>query len=537
MLRRLLTALALLAPLLVPFAAPAPAGASTFAPAGGRLMFAGQSTKVSWDDYTSFAAAPSGGSVYYEVKSGTWVNAGHRDYATFLAQQGKMIQVGVSWKDNPPGFNGGDENTKAARSRAVTAELAAGGYAAQFNQLIAFINQYPNAKFFLRLDYEVSSFYHCTDASCSSYKNAFARIRSLIEGQKRQDNVTYVFHPVRGEYEQMYPGDAVTDWVGVSVFAHELCMPIYDNGYLYNGTPPQNYDTGALQCRNAYIGTDAGGNQAAVWKNWDYDGNVLKMMKFSKDHGKPMIVSESGMMNFTDNGGDTAGMEETRGDMWVKRLFGLMNYSGPIPNLSGSYDLRDVIKAAVYIDLDFRYGWDGIQDGSFDFPVNSTWFVDGRLSRYGAAKASFCQGLTDRGFVTTCSGGSTGTVNRIIGQGSNRCIDVSGGRTTDGAAVQLWDCLGNGAQQWRRSGNTFVNPQSGKCLDAAGAGTADGTVLQLWTCLNNSAQQWVVNGNGTITNPASGKCIDATAWGTANGTRLQLWTCGAGQSNQNWRLA
>ncbi|NED87798.1 hypothetical protein G3I76_47925, partial [Streptomyces sp. SID11233] len=86
-------------------------------------------------------------------------------------------------------------------------------------------------------------------------------------------------------------GDAVVDRVGVSLFAHELCLPMYDNGYLYNGTPPDNYDTADLQCRNAYIGKDSSGNDAAVWKNWDYDGNVLKMMKFAQDHGKKMIVS------------------------------------------------------------------------------------------------------------------------------------------------------------------------------------------------------------------------------------------------------
>ncbi|GAA2371834.1 RICIN domain-containing protein [Dactylosporangium salmoneum] len=534
MMRRLLVVVLMFASLTV--AAPAAATASTFVPGSGRLLFVGQSTKAAWDDYTSFAAAPSGGSVYYEVKSGTWVNQGHKDYATYLAQQGKMVQIGVSWKDNPPGFTGGDEQAKAARSRQVTAELAAGQYAAQFNQLIAFINQYPSAKLFLRLDYEVSSFYHCTDASCSSYKGAFAKIRQLIDGAKHQDNVTYVFHPVRGEFEAMYPGDAVTDWVGVSIFAHELCMPIYDNGYLYNGTPPQNYDTGTLQCRNAYLGTDSNGNQAAVWQNWDYDGNVLKMMKFAKDHGKPMIVSESGMMNFTDNGSDTSGLEATRGDTWVKRYFGLMNYKGPIPNLSGTYDLSNVIKAAVYIDLDFRYGWDGVQDGTFDFPVNSTWFVDGRLSQYPAAKASFCQGLTDRGFVTGCT--ATQTNNRIIGVGSNRCVDISGGATADGSVVQLWDCLGNGAQTWRRNGDAWVNPQSGKCLDVTGSGTADGTKVQLWTCLGNGAQRWTVQANGTIVNPQSGKCLDANGWGTANGTRLQIWTCGTGpQSNQNWRLA
>ena len=107
-------------------------------------------------------------------------------------------------------------------------------------------------------------------------------------------------------------------------------------------------------------------------------------------------------MNFTDNGGDTRGLETTRGDLWVRRLFGLLNYAGPIPNQPGTYDLSNVITAVTYIDLDFRYGWDGIADGSFDFPVNSTWFVDGRLSQYPAAKASFCRGLIDRSFSTPC---------------------------------------------------------------------------------------------------------------------------------------
>ncbi|MDM4781390.1 MULTISPECIES: RICIN domain-containing protein [unclassified Micromonospora] len=512
-----------------------PASAATFLPAdGGRLLFVGQSTAAAWNDYTSFAAPPSGGSVYYEVRSGTWVNPGHRDHATQLAQQGRMVQVGISWKDNPPGYTGGDENAKAARSRAVTQEIADGRHDAQFGNLIAFVNQYPAAKFFLRVDYEVSSFYHCTDASCASYRNAFAKVRSLINAAKRQDNVTYVFHPVRGEFEKLYPGDAVTDWIGVSVFAHELCLPIYDNGYLYNGTPPQNYDTAASQCRNAYVGTDAAGNPAAVWRNWDHDANVLKMMKFAKDHGKPMIVSEAGMMNFTDNGADTVGLEPQRGDLWVRRLFSLMDYVGPIPNMSGSYDLRGVIRAAVYINLDFRYGWDGVNDGSFDFPVNSTWFVDGRLSRYAEARASFCRGLTERNFVTRCTGS---TDRAIVGAGSGRCVDVAGGGTADGTAVQLWDCLGNGAQRWRRAGDTFVNTGSGKCLDVRGVGTADGSQVWLWTCIAGSAaQRWLVNSDGTLVNPNSGKCLDAAGWGTANGTRLQIWACGTNQSNQRWQV-
>ncbi|GJF30917.1 hypothetical protein KNE206_36170 [Kitasatospora sp. NE20-6] len=386
--------LALLASLLL---ATAPqAGAAT---PPQRILLAGQSTKAAWDDMSTVTDAPAGGSVYYEVASGTWVSPAHRDYAAFLASQGRTVQIGISWKDNPPGYTGGD---RAARSRAVTQELADGRYTDRFATLIAFVNQYPQATFLLRIDYEVSSAYHCTDSSCSSYKGAFARIRSLIGGQKRQGNVQYVYHPVRGEYAQLYPGDAVTDRIGVSVFAHELCLPIYDHGYLWNGTPPNNYDTGTLQCRNPYIGTDSWGNPAAIWKNWDYDGNVLGMMKFTKDHGKTMIVSEGGMMNFTADNGATDGMEQARGALWMQRLFGLLNYNGPIPNQSGTYDLSRVVTAVTYIDLDFRYGWDAVPDGTFDFPPDTTWFVDGRISRYAAARTAFCQGLAANGFTTHC---------------------------------------------------------------------------------------------------------------------------------------
>ncbi|MEV6965124.1 carbohydrate-binding protein [Hamadaea sp. NPDC051192] len=381
---------------------PSPTPTSPSPPNAGRLLLAGQSSSSAYADLDSVVTSPDGGSVYYEVRSGTWATTTHRDYAELLAGQGKAVQVGISWKDNPPGFPGGDEAAKAARSRAVTQELANGQYAANFATLIQFVNAHPSSVFYLRLDYEVSSYYHCTDSSCASYKNAFARIRQTISGQTH-GNVRFVFHPVRGEYEQLYPGDAVVDWIGVSVFAHELCLPIYDHGYLYNGTPPQNYDTSTLQCRNAYIGKDQYGNDAAVWANFDYDGNVLKMMKYAKDHGKPMIVAESGLMNFTADNGDTAGLEPVRGDTWMRRLFGLLAYNGPIPNLSGSYDLSGVIQAVVYIDLDFRYGWDGVDDGSFDFAPDTTWFVDGRVSRYAAARSSFCAGLAARGFAARCS--------------------------------------------------------------------------------------------------------------------------------------
>ncbi|MEU0555600.1 RICIN domain-containing protein [Dactylosporangium sp. NPDC006015] len=134
-----------------------------------------------------------------------------------------------------------------------------------------------------------------------------------------------------------------------------------------------------------------------------------------------------------------------------------------------------------------------------------------------------------RGVVDTPTG------QMIVGAGSNRCADVSGGRDADGTKVQLWDCHGGPEVRWRWQGGTLVNSRTGKCLDVAGGRTAAGTKVQLWTCLSNGAQQWqFVNGN--LRNPQSGKCLDADAWGTANGTQLIIWDCGAAQSNQTWRF-
>ncbi|GAA1557478.1 hypothetical protein GCM10009827_093010 [Dactylosporangium maewongense] len=131
--------------------------------------------------------------------------------------------------------------------------------------------------------------------------------------------------------------------------------------------------------------------------------------------------------------------------------------------------------------------------------------------------------------------GGQSPIRTIVGVGSNRCLDVSGGRTNDGAVVQLWDCLNNGAQQWRQDGNALVNPQSGKCLDIDRAATANGSKVQLWTCYGNTAQQWVIRSDGSIFNPPSGRCLDASGRGTANGTPMIIWDC-LGLPNQQWSV-
>ena len=72
-----------------------------------------------------------------------------------------------------------------------------------------------------------------------------------------------------------------------------------------------------------------------------------------------------------------------------------------------------------------------------------------------------------------------------------------------------------------------------KCLDATGGGTSEGTPVQIWYCTGAPQQQWSWGADGTIRSLPSGLCLDPVGQGTANGTALQLWEC-SGASSENW---
>jgi hypothetical protein len=263
----------------------------------------------------------------------------------------------------------------------------------------------------LRIDYEVSSAFHCTDSTCNSYKNAYNHVAQLIRSQTSTNNVAFIYHPVRGEYQQLYPGDANVDWIGVSIFNHELCMPIYDiNQYYYNGTPGTGFDTTNNLCKGYVLTRDSNGNLNATPQNFQYDFNVLSMLKFAQDHSKPMIFSENAPMNFSPGQNANGTEPDSLVTTWVNRVFGLLNYKGPLPNMEGTYDLSNVVKAVVYINLDLRYGFDGYYgQSSYQFPYDADWYNNAQLTAYNQAKTAFCNGLSSNGFLTQCGTGTTTT--------------------------------------------------------------------------------------------------------------------------------
>jgi hypothetical protein len=72
-----------------------------------------------------------------------------------------------------------------------------------------------------------------------------------------------------------------------------------------------------------------------------------------------------------------------------------------------------------------------------------------------------------------------------------KCLDVHGGLTANGTAVQLFDCNGTGAQAWvTRADGSVLNPQSGRCLDDAGGLARSGDRLQIYDCNQTAAQKF-----------------------------------------------
>ncbi|WP_372670394.1 ricin-type beta-trefoil lectin domain protein [Amycolatopsis kentuckyensis] len=134
---------------------------------------------------------------------------------------------------------------------------------------------------------------------------------------------------------------------------------------------------------------------------------------------------------------------------------------------------------------------------------------------------------------TQGNGGTTGKTGPITGVGG-KCIDVAGASSTNGTAVQLYDCNGSSAQQWTVGTDGTIRAL-GKCLDVTGQSTADGAQLQLWDCGGTANQRWAATAAKDIVGAGSNKCVDATGNSSANGTRLQIWTC-TGAANQKWNV-
>lgn len=126
-------------------------------------------------------------------------------------------------------------------------------------------------------------------------------------------------------------------------------------------------------------------------------------------------------------------------------------------------------------------------------------------------------------------GGGGGGTELLQSVSAGKCIDVPGGRTSDGTQVQLYSCYEGVNQQF-----TYTSGQELRVLDrclTAPSGS-NGTLVQISSCNGSGAQRWTFGSDGTVRNGAySNACLDV--YSSSNGAPVQLYSCWGGD-NQRW---
>ncbi|MDF3146227.1 ricin-type beta-trefoil lectin domain protein, partial [Streptomyces sp. T21Q-yed] len=129
--------------------------------------------------------------------------------------------------------------------------------------------------------------------------------------------------------------------------------------------------------------------------------------------------------------------------------------------------------------------------------------------------------------VTSVTGFADGA-GPVVGLGG-KCLDLGGGLTADGSAIQLYRCNTTQAQAWSLTGDTLRI--KGKCA------TVNITLVQLDTCDGTTNQKFTFRASDkALVHAATGKCVTVPGGTDANGTDLEVATC-AGTAAQKWAPA
>jgi hypothetical protein len=120
----------------------------------------------------------------------------------------------------------------------------------------------------------------------------------------------------------------------------------------------------------------------------------------------------------------------------------------------------------------------------------------------------------------------TGRVTGIDG----RCLANQNGLNTEGNPIGARACAGGSGQQWSAYSDHTLRTEGG-CLDVAGGGTSSGTAVDWYPCNDTAAQVWTRTSGGELVNPKSGRCL--TDPGGSATVRLDIATCAAAPA-QRW---
>jgi hypothetical protein len=120
-----------------------------------------------------------------------------------------------------------------------------------------------------------------------------------------------------------------------------------------------------------------------------------------------------------------------------------------------------------------------------------------------------------------------------------QCVEVAGGGTKPGTAIQSWDCWAGFNQEWHFFHGQIlgigseINAQGATsnltCMDLTGTSAGSGVVLN--TCNGSATQQWIVK-SGRIESAAAHMCLDLGAGYSTSGVQVTISPCGASMSQQ-----
>jgi hypothetical protein len=144
-------------------------------------------------------------------------------------------------------------------------------------------------------------------------------------------------------------------------------------------------------------------------------------------------------------------------------------------------------------------------------PVEATtsvqWMLE--ITKYGKCVDVMNGGPGDGTKIQqySCTSGTTnqlftlepvGSYYQIKHVGTGKCLDVLNAYTATGTKVQLWTCGSGTNQLWSMSSNSstgngrdfkIVGVGSGKCIDLSGGSSSNGTQMQIWDCDSTNTNQ------------------------------------------------
>ena len=335
-----------------------PATAQQYDPGSGKtLSLIGQTFQQEYLDYIQGTGrTPAGSSHYATFYLGVIEQGDDSPNAQFLDyvrnnNLGEYALVALSIKDNTAAGGYGqmtDNNGANFNPNAIWDALQAinsGQWDSEIDDFATLMANRPDTKFFLRLGYEVSIMLFANQSNryvidvvndyanaginafenadtipewdLEAYRSAYNYIANRIRNVNGVNNVDFVYHPVRGYWDAywLYPGNTWVDWVALSVFNNDVCLPV----------------AGTQNCSGQTVDPN-------LQQVFDWAGGTL---------GKPLMIAEAAVQG---PAADSAS--------------GFNDYLNRLHNLIVANDVR----VLAYINSDWNaHGWDPAQ-GLGGFP-------------------------------------------------------------------------------------------------------------------------------------------------------------------------